>query len=134
MIFIDIYKGVKFPDVFFIFCPIRSPLVWALDKVLVEKPMFVQVGSICTSNLSSGTALQQDFVIRKVGHDEHFGCRPLCLIFFICNHKSFTAHHFPRDHHDNTLRRTENGDPTWCMLSSRRKPSPAFLFCVVSDF
>ena len=44
------------------FLHILSPL----DKALVEKPMFVQVGSFCTSNLSSGTALQQDFVIRKV--------------------------------------------------------------------
>ena len=44
------------------FLHILSPL----DKALVEKPMFVQVGSFCISNLSSGTALQQDFVIRKV--------------------------------------------------------------------
>ena len=39
----------------------------SLDKVLIEKQMFVQVGLFCTSNLSSGTALQQDFVIRKLG-------------------------------------------------------------------
>ena len=41
----------------------------SLDKVLIEKPMFVhrQVESFCTSNLSSGTALQQDFVICKEG-------------------------------------------------------------------
>ena len=45
------------------FLHILSPL----DKALVEKPMFVQVGLICTSNLSSGTALQQNFVNRKVG-------------------------------------------------------------------
>ena len=45
------------------FLHIRSPL----HKALVEKLMFVQVGSICTSNFSSGTALQQDFVIRKMG-------------------------------------------------------------------
>ena len=44
------------------FLHILSPL----DKALVEKQMFVQVGSFCTSNLSSGNALQQDFVIRKV--------------------------------------------------------------------
>ena len=35
-----------------------------LDKA---QPMLVQVGYFCTSNLPSGTALQQDFVIRKVG-------------------------------------------------------------------
>ena len=46
-----------------LFLHILSPL----DKALVEKPIFVQVGSICASNLSSGTALQQDFVIRKAG-------------------------------------------------------------------
>ena len=63
-----------------------------LDKALIEKPMLVQVGSFCTSNLPYGTALQQDFEIRKVGpggmksfDDEHFGCIPLCLIFFICS-------------------------------------------------
>ena len=39
----------------------------SLDKALVEKPMFLQIGSFCPSNLSSGTALQQDFVICKVG-------------------------------------------------------------------
>ena len=36
------------------------------DKALIDKPMFVQVGSFCTSNesnLSSCTTLQQDFVI-----------------------------------------------------------------------
>ena len=38
----------------------------SLDKELTEKPTFVQVGSFCISILSSGTALQQDFVIHKV--------------------------------------------------------------------
>ena len=42
----------------------------------------------------------------KTLDDEHFGCRPLCLIFFIAvimseinptDHKSITACHFPRD-------------------------------------
>ena len=37
-----------------------------LDKALIEKPMLVQVRSSCTSK-ASGTALQEDFVIRKVG-------------------------------------------------------------------
>ena len=37
----------------------------SLDNALIEKPMFMQVGLFCTSNLSSGTALQQDFVICK---------------------------------------------------------------------
>ena len=41
------------------FLHILSPL----DNALIEKPMFMQVGLFCTSNLSSGTALQQDFVI-----------------------------------------------------------------------
>ena len=38
-----------------------------LDKSLIEKPMLEQVGlgSFCTSNLLSDTALQQDFVICK---------------------------------------------------------------------
>ena len=54
-----------FRSLFFIFCQNLS----SLDKALIEKPMLVQVGSfLCgTSNLSSGTALQQDFVICKVG-------------------------------------------------------------------
>ena len=38
----------------------------SLNKALIEKPIFVKVGLLCTSNLSSGTALQQDSVIRKV--------------------------------------------------------------------
>ena len=37
---------------------------YSLDKALNN---VVQLGSFCTSNLSSGTALQQDFLIRKVG-------------------------------------------------------------------
>ena len=65
-------------------CSMHLPLFFALQRriepyfdndgfpaqllalVLVEKPIIVQVGSFCTSNLSSGTTLQQDFVIRKV--------------------------------------------------------------------
>ena len=39
----------------------------SLDKALIEKPMFMQVGLFCTSKLSSGTALQHDSVIHKVG-------------------------------------------------------------------
>ena len=39
----------------------------SLDKALIEKPMLVQVGWFCTSNMSFGTALQQDFVICEVG-------------------------------------------------------------------
>ena len=39
----------------------------SLEKALVEKPMFAQVGSFCSWNLLSGTALQQDFVNLKVG-------------------------------------------------------------------
>ena len=44
------------------FLHILSPI----DKAFNEKPMFVQVGLFCTSNLSSGTALQKDFVFCKV--------------------------------------------------------------------
>ena len=62
-----------------------------LDKALPEKPMLVQVGLFCTSNLSSCTALQQDFMIHKVG-SKHLITNnlaavqcPLCLIFFICS-------------------------------------------------
>ena len=39
----------------------------SLDKALIEKLMLVQVGLFCTSNLQSGAALHQDFVIHKVG-------------------------------------------------------------------
>ena len=73
-----------------------------LDKALVEKPMFMQVGLICTSNLSSGTALQQDFVIKggmKTLHDEHFGCRPLCLIFFICSDHVWNQSYWSQEYH-----------------------------------
>ena len=47
----------------------------------------VYAGSFCTSNLSSGTALQHDSVIHKVGWKHLMmnilpGCSPLCLIFF----------------------------------------------------
>ena len=52
----------------------------------------MQVGSFCTSNLSSVTALQQYFVIHnkwpggiKELDDEYFGSRLLCLILFICS-------------------------------------------------
>ena len=56
-----------------------SPRV--LDKALIEKPMFVQEGSFCTSNLSSGTSLQQDFVIWKVGW-KHFMMNILAAVHF----------------------------------------------------
>ena len=49
---------------------LRLPLLHipvSLVKAHIEKTKFVQVGTFCTSNLSSGTALQQHFVIRKVG-------------------------------------------------------------------
>ena len=59
------------------FLHVLSPLY----KALVEKPMFVQVGSICTSHLSSGTALQQDFVIRKVVW-KHFMMNILAAVHF----------------------------------------------------
>ena len=45
----------------------------SLDKALIEKPMF--------ANLSSGTALQQDSVIRKVGR-KHFMMNILAAVHF----------------------------------------------------
>ena len=36
------------------------------ERALIEKRMFVQLRSFYTSKLSSGTALQKDFVIRQV--------------------------------------------------------------------
>ena len=63
-----------------------------LDKALNENPIFMQVGSFCTSNLSSVSALQQYFVIHnklpggiKELDDEYFGSRLLCPILFICS-------------------------------------------------
>ena len=53
----------------------------SLDKALIEKLVFVQVGSFCTSNLSSGTALQQDSVIRKMGW-KHFMMNVLAAVRF----------------------------------------------------
>ena len=38
----------------------------SLDKAILLKPMMIQGGSFCTSNLSSNTALSQDFVICNV--------------------------------------------------------------------
>ena len=43
--------------------------------------MIVQVESFCASNLSSGTALQQDFVIRKVGR-KHFMMNIMAAVNF----------------------------------------------------
>ena len=55
----------------------------SLDKALIEKPMFVQVGSFCTSNLSSGTSLQQheDFAISTVG-SKHLMTNILAAVHF----------------------------------------------------
>ena len=70
----------------------------------------MQVGSFSTSNLSYGTALQQDFVICKV-ELKHLMTNFLAIVHFAfffssavikteingTDHKSITARHFPRD-------------------------------------
>ena len=77
-------------------------------KALSEKPTIVQVESFCNPNLSSGTALQQDFVIRRVG-SKHLMMNILAAVHFALyisfalitseinptDHKSVIARHFP---------------------------------------
>ena len=41
----------------------------SLDKALIEKLMFVQIGLLCTLKVCSGTTLEHDFLIRKVGSE-----------------------------------------------------------------
>ena len=88
-------------------------ILFPLETALIEKPMFVQVGSFCTSNLQSGPALQQDFVIRKVGW-KHCIMNILAAVHFALyfsfavimseinptDHKSIIARHIQRN---NTL-------------------------------
>ena len=77
-------------------------------KALSEKPTIVQVESFCNPNLSSGTALQQDFVIRRVGSN-HLMMNILAAVHFALyisfavitseinptDHKSVISRHFP---------------------------------------
>ena len=69
--------------------------------------MSVQVESFCTSNMSSGTALQQDFVFCKMG-SKHLIMNILAAVHFASyfsfavimseiNHNSISACHFPDD-------------------------------------
>ena len=72
--------------------------------------MLVQVGFFCTSNLSSDTALQQNFVVRKVGWKylmmnifasvhfaQYFSLAVIVSEIKPTDHKSITALHVPLD-------------------------------------
>ena len=70
----------------------------SLDKALIEKSMVMQVWSFCISNWSSGTTLQQEFVICKVG-PKHLMMNILVAVHFAyffspSDHKKNTARHF----------------------------------------
>ena len=55
-----LHENLVVPFLYFL-----SSLAW--DNAPIEKSMLMLVGSFCISNLPSGTALQQDFAIRKLG-------------------------------------------------------------------